>query len=301
MELYLAEGTDICVAASTTRCRLYHTGALTEQLVLAINDSLGFAPRVRKASEIEDDSDEPSGPPVQRLIFRGDNDHFTVSLDTSGELLHKRGWRTEQGAAPMRETLAAGLLALADYDPALPLIDPMCGAGTIAIEAAQLARAIPAGAQRKFAYTLWPIGPSLESSAAAKPDNSSDAAPVPTILAADADPAMCTLARNNAAHAGVGENLRVVHASLENLAPADIAPGPGLVLVNPPYGKRLRPGQNASSRALARNLRARFPEKRIAVITTDTQFEQSMRLTPTLKTRVTNGGLPTTFYVFNPA
>ena len=111
--------------ATASHCRLYHTGALAEAAVLAVADAV---PGVRAAERDEE--------PDVTLLLRGVDDRFTFSADASGERLHRRGARVEAGAAPLRETLAAGLLALAGWRPDIALVDPMCGAGTIVIEAA---------------------------------------------------------------------------------------------------------------------------------------------------------------------
>ncbi len=91
------------------------------------------------------------------LLVRGVDDRFTFSADASGERLHRRGARVETGAAPLRETLAAGLLALAGWRPGTALVDPMCGAGTIVIEAAMQALGRAPGADRAFAMERWPL------------------------------------------------------------------------------------------------------------------------------------------------
>src|SRR6187551_2464572 len=125
---FVPRGAAIAVRASATRCRLYHTGALAEAAVLAIADAV---PGVHACATDEE--------PAITLMVRGVQDRFTFSADASGERLHRRGARVETGEAPLRETLAAGLLALAGWTPGTALCDPMCGAGTIVIEAAMQA------------------------------------------------------------------------------------------------------------------------------------------------------------------
>jgi len=127
------------VDVSTRHCRLFHTGALAETAVLAIEDCVGSLPvrdrQEQGASEHEDDGST-------RVLLRGQDDRFLASVDASGALLHRRGWRREAGPAPLRETLAAGILALCEHDAGEPLADPMCGSGTLAIEAAARARGL---------------------------------------------------------------------------------------------------------------------------------------------------------------
>jgi putative N6-adenine-specific DNA methylase len=130
------------IDVSTGHCRLYHTGALAETVELAIADNVGKLSKREKQEQAREDDD------CTRILLRGQDDRFTASVNSSGALLHRRDWRLEAGRAPLRETLAAGILALCEYAPALPLVDPMCGAGTFAIEAAAMARRIPPGRTR---------------------------------------------------------------------------------------------------------------------------------------------------------
>jgi len=147
---YIPRDRPLRIDVSTGHCRLYHTGALAETVELAIADNVGKLPKREKQVQTREDDDST------RILLRGRDDRFTASVDSSGALLHRRGWRLEAGRAPLRETLAAGILALCEYDPALPLVDPMCGAGTFAIEAAAMARRIPPGLGRQFAFERWP-------------------------------------------------------------------------------------------------------------------------------------------------
>ncbi|WP_172683790.1 hypothetical protein [Desulfosarcina cetonica] len=94
--------------------------------------------------------------PSQTLFVRVVEDRFSLSLDSSGPALYKRGYKTGAARAPIRETLAAAILMTAGYDPARPLVDPMCGAGTFSLEAAMMAKHVAPGANRDFAFMGWP-------------------------------------------------------------------------------------------------------------------------------------------------
>jgi putative N6-adenine-specific DNA methylase len=98
----------------------------------------------------------PAPEPQQRLLIRLDNDRVTISLDSSGDNLYRRGLKIHRVGAPLRETMAAFILARSGYRPDLPVIDPMCGSGTFSLEAALMAKAIPAGYHRSFAFMQWP-------------------------------------------------------------------------------------------------------------------------------------------------
>jgi putative N6-adenine-specific DNA methylase len=233
------------VEAAASRCRLYHTGALGENLELGVADALGGLPKTE---------DEPT-----RVLIRGHEDRFTVSLDSSGELLHRRGWRLETGKAPLRETLAAGLLRLAGYDPERPFLDPMCGSGTIVLEACAIALGVAPGLARPFAFERWrSFDPAawdrLRDEALAE---IRDRPPAP-LHAWDRDPEAVATTRRNAERAGFLAHLGVEQAVFGEQAPPE---GAGLVLVNPPYGRRLERAGNVE-----RVLRARFAGWRTAVL-----------------------------------
>jgi putative N6-adenine-specific DNA methylase len=167
-------------------------------------------------------------------VFR---DRFTISADSSGALLHQRGYRLATAKAPLRETLAAAMLLGADWDPARPLVDPFCGSGTIPIEAALLARRIPPGRHRSFAFMHWP---GFDGAAWQELLERADAemlprAPAP-ILGADRDAGAIRASRANAERASVAGDITFQQAPLSSLQPPD---GPGLLVTNPPYGVRV--------------------------------------------------------------
>jgi putative N6-adenine-specific DNA methylase len=174
-----------------------------------------------------------------------DRDHLQVYLDLSGEPLHLRGWRTEAREAPLRETLAAAMLALGGYDPALPFCDPMCGSGTLVIEAAQVARRIAPGLARSrqpggFAFQRWPAAARELSRALARLQDELQgqvlpSAPAP-LLGRDLSNEALAAARANAARAGVSADVRLERRDARELLPL---PPRCQLFVNPPYGERL--------------------------------------------------------------
>ena len=157
-EHYLSADRPLRIDASARHCRLYHTGAVAEALQNAVSDRLGAPMQLSKGAESAVASGVgPFGnEPFARLLIRGQDDRFTISVDSSGLLLHLRGARVETGRAPLRETLAAGLLSLAGYRGDEPLVNAMCGAGTIALEAAGIALARAPGRDRHFAFERFP-------------------------------------------------------------------------------------------------------------------------------------------------
>lgn len=151
-----------------------------------------------------------------------------VSVDTSGELLHLRGYRQEIGRAPMRETLAAGVLRIARFNPALPLWDVMCGSGTLVIEAAQWAAGLAPGRNRGFAFEQW----------ASRPPSPPALRGVAPIIGSDLNAGALGTARRNAKRAEVLNQLTLERLDATQL-PAKPTLEPGLVVANLPYGKRV--------------------------------------------------------------
>jgi putative N6-adenine-specific DNA methylase len=267
----LPPGPPLKIEASASRCRLYHTGALAETLTLAVADA-----RVRNEEE---------GDP-QRVFIRGQEDRFLVSVDSSGELLHRRGWRLESGPAPVRETLAAGLLALAEHDPTQPFVDPMCGSGTIVLEACARALGVAPGLARPFAFERWPaFDPAAWDRLRDEALAAIRSRPRAPLLAFDHDPEAVANTRRNAGRAGFLTHLTVEEAAL---GAGSTPPGPGLVLLNPPYGRRLAPGTGAAE--LRRLLRARFAGWRVGVLAPPGRGAQILGARARLH-RLTNGGV----------
>ncbi|MBL8343031.1 MAG: class I SAM-dependent RNA methyltransferase [Rubrivivax sp.] len=190
-------------------------------------------------------------PDLPLVLFVGE-DHAALYVDTSGEPLFKRGWREDTGEAPLKETLAAAMLAATGWRGRAedgPLLDPMCGAGTIVIEAAQLACGIAPGSQRRFAFErLAPFKPHLpawrEMQAAARARVHPARVP---LIAGDVSFRMTDFAARNAERAGVRAAIefKTVDA-LERSAPA----ARGTMILNPPYGERIEAKGRGSARGL---------------------------------------------------
>lgn len=226
--LVLRPGEAVAVRASCQGSRIYHSGAAAERVQQAIGDAFGVAPAA---------ADEAARPPALQVRVRIDNNQVTVSADSSGEHLHRRGYRQRVGKAPLRETLAACLLRLAGWRPnEEALFDPMCGSGTLVIEAAQQAAGIAPGAGRGFAFERWPdFDPSLLERLRREADMARRVPGVP-LAGADRDAGAVEGAGENAARAGVGEWVSFSHQPISQARP--IAER-GLLLCNPPYGARI--------------------------------------------------------------
>lgn len=200
--------------------------------------------------------------PDVRIFVHLTPDHVSLYIDTSGEPLFKRGWREDKGDAPLKETLAAAMLAAAGWDghqgADLPLYDPCCGSGTIAIEAAQMALGMPAGGQRRFAFEkLLPFQPHVWQgikNAAMNPDGESarglksfKKGDAPFIFGSDVSHRMVDFAQRNAERAGVAHAIEFRGGdALQRMPPCE---RPGVMLLNPPYGERIAAAGVAGQRA----------------------------------------------------
>jgi putative N6-adenine-specific DNA methylase len=229
-----------------------------------------------------------------RLLLRVADGRVSLSADVGGELLHRRGWRQETSRAPLRETLAAGVLALAGYAPDRPLRDPVCGSGTLIIEAALEARSVAPGLGRTFAAERWPRAASDDWSgrrdrlrALVRPRA------VAPIGGSDVNAGALGTARRNARRAGVLADLQLERADVA-VAVAGAA-GPGLVVGNLPYGRRVdaREGLEEFDASLARTLSRAFQGWRTALLVDDeARLVRAGGTVPHRVHRLVNGGLP---------
>jgi putative N6-adenine-specific DNA methylase len=213
-------GGPVAFRVTCRKSRLYHSGAVAERLHAALEA------RLKKKVPLASAEDESA----QLFVARFDRDVCTVSADSSGALLHQRGYRVAPGPAPLRETLAAALLLAAQWDPTTPLCDPLCGSGTIAIEAALIAADRAPGLKRSFAFEKWPVAASVE--ALREEARARVRAISASIEASDQDAEAVAAARENAARAGAG--ITVVQRPLSALPARS-----GLLVCNPPYGVRI--------------------------------------------------------------
>ena len=219
----------------------------------------------------------------------------TLYLDTSGEPLFKRGWRSGAGEAPLRENLAAGIVLLTGWQPHEPLLDPMCGAGTLLAEAAAIARNRAPGAKRGFGFEkLNAFQPKTWESVR---KDAGTPAPSPRLFGSDSDAEALAAARRNLAAAGVERWVKLEQSDvLERAAPAPA----GVMIANPPYGERM-----GSADELARfyprlgdALKKSFAGWRCFLFTADLRLPKLIRLEPSRRTPLWNGALECRLYEF---
>lgn len=189
--------------------------------------------------------------PEVRVYVHLSAEHVSLYVDTSGEPLFKRGWRQDKGDAPLKETLAAAMIAASGWTPDQPLYDPCCGSGTIAIEAAQIALGIPAGSQRRFGFErllpyqahVWDAMKTEALGAVSMPANGSKSLKNEQkieIYGSDVAHRMVDFAQRNAQLAGVGEIVQLRGGdALQRKPPCEVPPQGAVILTNPPYGERI--------------------------------------------------------------
>ena len=222
---YILPDRPVHVRASSHHSDLYHQRGICERLMGAIGDKLGV--------EVVDSESERA----QLVLVRIVKNNCMISIDTTGDHLHKRGYRTHVGRAPIRENLAAALIALSGWKKDKPLIDPCCGSGTIPIEAAMMAKGIAPGINRSFAFEDWPHYPSnLMNEARDEVAEKQTADELPMIYGCDSKSEEIEAANANAQHAGLSDAI-----TLESRRAADITfpDEPGVIVANFPYGRRV--------------------------------------------------------------
>lgn len=223
-------------------------------------------------------------------------DTVRLSLDTTGESLFKRGYRIEHGGAPLKENFAASLIKLTPYDGTHPFIDPMCGSGTLPIEAALIARNIAPGTWRKFAFDDFDwFDPSLHEELLEEAKSQVKPAEAP-IWASDIDQSILEVAKLNAHNAGVLQDIRFKQVAVKDFT-TDLENG--VIVSNPPYGKRLKDKQGAEElyRQMGEVLRPLTSFSQY-YLTADPDFEKCFGQKASKKRKLYNGNLRVDYYQF---
>ena len=287
-EQYLRPGQPVAVRVTCRQSKLYHSDAVAERIAGAVGDKLGQPSALVK---FDPETDRPAPLIVVRLV----RDMCSVSIDTSGALLHRRGYRLAAAKAPLRETLAAGLLLSAGWNPAAPLLDPFCGSGTIAIEAARLTRRIAPGVQRRYAFMSWKTFDQNLWHQTYTQAAQLQTADCPPIIASDRDEGAVQSAQANAERAGVLENIRFSTRAFSAVEPP---PGPGWVITNPPYGVRVQTSRDLRDlyAALGNVLRRSCPGWQYGILSSSPELIHQTRLQIDSELPLLNGGLPVRFY-----
>lgn len=282
---FLGPETTFAVAARSKDSALDHTMFVAQRVKDAVVDQL----RERTGARPSVDREEPD----VRLFAHLSRDRCTLSLDTSGDSLHRRGWRRIQGRAPLSETLAAAVLLLSGWDRRAPLVDPFCGSGTLLVEAALLAADQAPGLFReRFAFMALPgfdraAWERLRAAARAR-----SALPKKLVLrGSDADPAALAGARENLDVAGFSARIELEEARAE-----DFAPRPGWnawIVTNPPYGERVGDVRALEPvyAAFGRQLREHCAGYRLALLSGNPELAERLDLRFDERIELKNGAL----------
>lgn len=272
------------VEATCKASRIYHSGAAAQRIERAIREELGA----------------PASADAQVAIrARIEDDLCTISIDTSGDPLYKRGYKEAVAKAPMRETMAALFLRQCGYDGREPVVDPMCGSGTFVIEAAEIAARLAPGRLRHFAFEHLAT---FDEAAWQRIRGASHAIqPALRFYGSDQDAGAVTMSRANAERAGVAGFTEFRQLSVEEI----VAPAgpPGLVIVNPPYGDRI--GDKARLavlyRSLGQTLANRFHGWRVGLVTSEDHLAKATGLPfAPPPASVSHGGSRVSLYATGP-
>jgi 23S rRNA G2445 N2-methylase RlmL len=274
---FIRPGQLLNIRVTSRKSRLFHTARVEEVVREAIDTALGRPPASPDLN-------------AAMLVVQVSDDHCLISIDSSGEHLHRRGYRKQPLSAPLRENLAAGMLLQVGWTGEVPLLDPLCGSGTLAIEAALLAAGVPPGLQRDFAFMHWPgfragLWNSLRDVAERKA-----AQPKVRIFARDRSVEALNAARSNAREAGVESLIDWQAGDVMQLQPPPLA---GLLICNPPYGDRL--GNVAELpgwyRDLGRRFHSSYQDWRLALVVPDAELVACWPARMQSQLKFKNGGI----------
>lgn len=224
-------------------------------------------------------------------------DQATLTLDTSGAGLHKRGYRVGQGDAPLKETLAAALVQLTNWRPDYPLVDLFCGSGTILIEAALIGQNIAPGFNREFVSEAWPmISEKLWNEAIEEAEQVANYDQSLDIIGSDLDPKLIEIAKNNAIEAGLADLISWKQMNSRDFHPKD---NNGYLITNPPYGERLNNKQEVTDiyRALGETMKENSSWSSY-VLTSNEDFEKLYGAKATKKRKLFNGFIKVDYYQY---
>ncbi|MDO4594981.1 MAG: class I SAM-dependent RNA methyltransferase [Tissierellia bacterium] len=284
---YFTQKTNFIVNANSHKSKLYSLRDIQSICEKAIIESLK---RKYNISFFEKSNERAS---LEISIIKN---IVSVNLDTSGDSLHKRGYRNDTVKAPLRENLAAGLVDLSFYNSDRFLYDPFCGSGTILIEAARKERNIPSGIDRDFDFTEFKfIDKSIFNKVRKEAFEKINYDKKLHILGSDISGRAIELAKNNAINAGVEEDIDFITRDFKNV---NIKDDYGIIITNPPYGKRL---SNTNLNKLYKEFNRKFKDYNTLsfyIITADEKFDKFFSKKLSRKRKLYNGNIKTTYYQY---
>lgn len=287
---YIGRGRELRFKVTCKKSRLYHSDAVAERFARVIHGIVGPG----TSSVIKDIDDETAPSDAQIVLVRIERDQVVVSLDSSGELLHRRGYRKEIAKAPLRETIAAAMVLASGWDMRGPFIDPMCGSGTIPIEAVMIARKMAPGRSRAFGFQSWP---GFDSGLWKRclDDALSGEVPLSGVIVrgSDRDAGAIEAAVSNAKRAGIEGDVDFAIGAISNVEPISER---CWIVSNPPYGARIGDSTVRNLYAqMGKVVRECYPAATVGLLSPDRGLDRQLGLK--FKTRLTlsNGGIPVQF------
>lgn len=283
---FLHESVPIQINISSKKSRLYHKGAIAQRVGEVLEDQYNI-----QTAEGSKESEKS-----QSIFIHVLRDRVTVSIDSTGTHLHKRGYRLAGAKAPVRETLAAAMLLSCGWDQCTPIIDPFCGSGTIPIEAAMMASGIPPGIHRRFSFQHWPGYQEYEFRKLRSDFlDYKNLHSVPEIIGYDRDTGAIEIAEQNAVRARTDSCTNFRTQSLSELRPLEKE---GWIVTNPPYGHRI------TDKSDLRNLYSRFGQIlkdffkgwQFAILCSDARLIQQLGISFQSSPYLDNGGIKVRIY-----
>ncbi len=289
-ENYLDETAEFPVLGKSVKSKLFSVSDCQAIVKKAIVE------RMKKAYKKDGWLDENG--PLYRIEVGLLKDRATLTIDTTGpQALHKRGYRTGQGEAPLKETLAAALVKLTNWTPDRPLVDPFCGSGTIAIEAAMIGQNIAPGFNREFVSETWSmIDSSIWDKVRDEADELANYDQPLDISGYDIDHRMVQIAKDNALEAGFADLIEFKQMQVKDFTTTKEY---GVIIGNPPYGERLsdRPSVERMYKEMGEVLRP-YDTWSVYMMTSDENFEQFYGKPATKKRKLFNGFIRTDYYQY---
>lgn len=287
-EQYIPEDGEFPVNAKSVKSKLFSLSDIQAISKKAAVD------RLRRAYRIDWFKETGAKVPILVAILK---DVVTVMVDTSGEGLHRRGYREYGNEAPLRETMAAALVKLSRWNPKIPLVDPMCGSGTILIEAAMIGRNIAPGLNRKFACEQWPLIPAeVFKQVRTEAYNAMNHDVELSLQGYDCDPRSIKQAKINSDLAGLEED---IHFQVRDINEFSTKVKYGYIITNPPYGERL--GDEEEVAALYKLMGEKLLPNdtwSFNVITAHEGFERAFGKKATKNRKLFNGKLKCYYYQY---
>lgn len=273
---YIGAHTAVSVRVSCSHSKLMHSGRAEQALADAIGDHLGF--------EAKEAAHE------QQILLRIDNNQCTISLDTSGDRLDRRGYRLHSGKAPLRETIAAGILRWMDWQANEPLLSPMCGSGTFAIEAAWMAQKRASGLEHDFPFMHWPSLKEKRWQRALDKTRAMQVEQAVCLMASELDAGILKQAQENAVQAQVNDMIHFQQMDVRKLTLPERIATPGLIICNPPYGDRVKTDVKPFYASLGDVFKQHFSGWRMAVMVPDQVCEKALGLKVRGRLKIKHGG-----------